>query len=150
MPEVRIRKKLTTVEEILHEGGPVASTPLRRAAVLAVIANPFAGHYVENIAGFMDDLKPLGFELARALIAMLGGDPHVIEADGKGAIIGSAGELEHGALWHVPGGYGMRELLGGAKAIVAGYMPQRPMLQFARGADDRSLPVRLDYTRIAT
>src|SRR5207245_10308539 len=54
-----------------------------------------------------------------ALIAVLGGDPHVIEAYGKGAIIGSAGELEHGALWHVPGGYGMRELLGGAKAIVA-------------------------------
>src|SRR5438034_11066713 len=98
MPEVRIRKKLTTVEEILHEGGPVASTPLRRAAVLAVIHNPFAGHYVENIAGFMDDLKPLGFEMARALIAVLGGDPRVIEAYGKGAIIGSAGELEHGEI----------------------------------------------------
>ena len=119
MPEVRIRKKLTTVEEILHEGGPVASTPLRRAAVLAVIHNPFAGHYVENIAGFMDDLKPLGFEMARALIAVLGGDWHVVEGFGKGAVVGSAGELEHGALWHVPGGYGMRELLGGAKAIVA-------------------------------
>src|SRR5437899_9469864 len=60
----------------------------------------------------MDDLKPLGFEMARALIAVLGGDPHVIEAYGKGAIVGAAGELEHGALWHVPGGYAMRELLG--------------------------------------
>src|SRR5207244_6359875 len=119
MPEVRIRKKLTTVEEILHEGGPVASAPLRRAAVLAVIHNPFAGHYVENIAGFMDDLKPLGFEMARALIAVLGGDWHVVEGFGKGAVVGSAGELENGALWHVPCGYGMRELLGGAKAIVA-------------------------------
>jgi hypothetical protein len=119
MPEVQVRKRLTTVEEILHEGGPIASVPLRRAATLAVIQNPFAGRYVENIAGFMDDLKPLGFEMARALIAALGGDSHAIEGFGKGAIVGSAGELEHGALWHVPGGYGMRELLGGAKAIVA-------------------------------
>jgi amino acid synthesis protein len=119
MPEVQVRKRLTTVEEILHEGGPIASVPLRRTATLAVIQNPFAGRYVENIAGFMDDLKPLGFEMARALIAALGGDSHAIEGFGKGAIVGSAGELEHGALWHVPGGYGMRELLGGAKAIVA-------------------------------
>ena len=42
-----------------------------------------------------------------------------VEGYGKGAIVGSAGELEHGALWHVPGGYAMREVLGGAKAIVA-------------------------------
>src|SRR5437879_9695114 len=74
MPEVRIRKKLTTVEEILHEGGPVASTPLRRAAVLAVIHNPFAGHYVETIAGFMDDLTTLVFEMSRACIAVQVGD----------------------------------------------------------------------------
>jgi hypothetical protein len=119
MPEVRVRKKLTTLEEIFHEGGSVASTPLRRAAALAVIRNPFAGRYEPDIAGFMDDLKPLGFEMARAVIEVLGGDARLVEGYGKGAIIGSAGELEHGALWHVPGGYGMRELLGGAKAIVA-------------------------------
>jgi hypothetical protein len=119
MPEVHVRKRLTTVEEIFHEGGPIASVPLRRAATLAVIQNPFAGRYVENIAGFMDDLKQLGFEMARTLIAALGGDSRAVEGYGKGAIVGSAGELEHGALWHVPGGYGMRELLGGAKAIVA-------------------------------
>jgi len=119
MPEVQVRKKLTTVEEIFHEGGPVASTPLRRAAALAVIQNPFSRRYVEDIASFMEGLKPLGFEMARTLISALGGDPRVVQGYGKGAIVGSAGEVEHGALWHVPGGYGMRELLGGAKAIVA-------------------------------
>jgi len=118
MPEVRVRKRLIAVEEVFHEGGPVAFTPLRRGAVLAVINNPFAGRYVEDIADFMDELKPLGLEMACALIAALGG-PKLIEGYGKGAIVGSAGELEHGALWHVPGGYAMRELLGGAKAIVA-------------------------------
>ena len=119
MPEVIVRKKVTCVEEIFHEGGSVAATPLRRAAALVVIRNPFAGKYVAEIEGFMDDLKPLGLEMARALVAALGGDAKVVEGYGKGAIVGSAGELEHGALWHVPGGYAMREVLGGAKAIVA-------------------------------
>jgi len=119
MPEVVVRKKLLCVEEIFYEGGPMAEKPLRRAAVLTVIRNPFAGSYVADIAGFMDDLKPLGLEMARGLVAALGGDAKVVEGYGKGAIVGSAGEIEHGALWHVPGGYGMREVLGGAKAIVA-------------------------------
>ena len=118
MPEIVIRKQLVGVEEIFHEGGPVATTPLRRGALLAVIRNPFAGAYVEDIAGFMEDLKPLGLQMARALVKALGGDPATIEGYGKGAIIGQAGELEHGALWHVPGGYAMREILGDAKAIV--------------------------------
>jgi hypothetical protein len=118
MAEVRIRKTLLCVEEIFHEGGPPAAEPHRRAAAVAVIANPFAGRYEPDIAGFMDDLKPLGLEMAQTLIRALGGDRKVIEGYGKGAIIGSAGELEHGALWHVPGGYAMREALGDAKAIV--------------------------------
>src|SRR5215470_1628547 len=105
MPEVKLRKRLIAVEEIFHEGGPTASIPLRRATALAVIHNPFAGRYVEDIAGFMDDLKPLGLEMAKALVAALGGDWQAVEGYGKGAIVGSAGEIEHGALWHVPGGY---------------------------------------------
>jgi hypothetical protein len=119
MPEVEIRKRVTLVEEIFHEGGPVASHPLRRAAVLVVIRNPYAGGYVEKIEGFMDDLKPLGLAMSKVLVEALGGDPKTIEGYGKGAIVGSAGEIEHGALWHVPGGYGMREVLGRSKAIVA-------------------------------
>jgi len=118
MPEVVVRKKLTCVEEIFHEGGPRAENPLRRAAAVAVIRNPFAGSYIQNIEGFMDDLKPLGLEMAHSLVKALGGDAKGIQGYGKGAIIGSAGEIEHGALWHVPGGYAMREVLSGAKAIV--------------------------------
>ncbi|PYE25993.1 amino acid synthesis protein [Rhizobium sp. PP-CC-3A-592] len=118
MADVVVRKFVVSVDEIFHEGGPVAGTPLRRASVLAVIENPFAGAYVEDIAFFMDDLKPLGLEMARRLIDALGGDPAVVEGYGKGAIVGSAGELEHAALWHNPGGYSMRELLGDARAIV--------------------------------
>ena len=118
MPKIAVRKYVTTVEEVFHEGGPPAKAPLKRGAVIAVIHNPFAGRYVEEIAGFMDDLKPLGLQMAKDLVAALGG-PKMIEGYGKGAIVGAGGELEHAALWHVPGGYAMREVLGGAKAIVS-------------------------------
>lgn len=118
MPEVKVRKFQVTVEDIHHEGGPPAATPHRRGAILAVIDNPYAGSYHTDIQPFMDDLKPLGIEMARRLVAALGGDPGAIEGYGKGAIAGEAGELEHAALWHAPGGYAMRDVLGGAKAIV--------------------------------
>ncbi|WP_366509923.1 amino acid synthesis family protein, partial [Mesorhizobium sp.] len=92
-------------------GGPAAKEPRLRAAALAVVKNPFAGRYVEDLQGAMEDLKPLGLLLSDRLIAALGGDVKKIDGYGKGAIVGSAGELEHGALWHVPGGYAMRERL---------------------------------------
>ena len=118
MPAVVVRKFLVQVEEIFHEGGPPAARPPKRGAIVAVIANPFAGRYVEEITGFMEDLKPLGLEMARRLIDAMGDGVAAVEGYGKGAIVGAAGELEHGALWHNPGGYAMRELLGDARAIV--------------------------------
>lgn len=117
MPDVVIRKQGLCVEEIFHEGGPPQSIPLVRAAAMTVIANPFAGRYVPDIEGFMDELKPLGISMARRLVDALGGIEHV-QGYGKGAIVGGDGEIEHGALWHVPGGYAMREVLGDASAIV--------------------------------
>jgi hypothetical protein len=118
MAELVIRKTLISIEEIFHEGGPAGPHPLKRGIALAVIGNPFAGRYVEEIQGFMEDLKPLGLRMATDLIKALGRNPKAIEGYGKGAIVGAGGEIEHGALWHVPGGYAMREALGGAKAIV--------------------------------
>ena len=118
MPEPVIRKTAILTETIYHEGGPAPETPLRRAACMTVIANPFAGRYVEDIQGFMEDLKPLGAQMAQDLIAALGGDASAIQGYGKGAIVGTNGELEHGALWHVPGGYAMRDTIADSMAIV--------------------------------
>ena len=118
MSLIEVRKFVTNVEEIWHEGGPVAEKPLKMGAIAAVLKNPYAGKYVQDIMPMMDALKPFGLEMSKRLIAALGGEPKKIEGFGKGAIVGEAGELEHGALWHVPGGYAMRELLGDAKAIV--------------------------------
>jgi hypothetical protein len=118
MPDVVVRKQQVVLEEIFHEGGPRAANALRRAAMATVVHNPFAGRYEPDIEGFMEDLKPLGLAMARRLIEALGGDPKVVEGYGKGAIVGEGGETEHAALWHAPGGYAMRDVLGGAKAIV--------------------------------
>jgi hypothetical protein len=118
MPAVELRKQIISVEETWHEGGPVAEVPNRRASGMIIIRNPFAGKYVEEIQPFIEDLKPYGLALAKAVLAALGGNGSAIEGYGKGAIIGEAGELEHGALWHPAGGYAMRELLNDTKAIV--------------------------------
>ncbi len=113
-----VREKQYILEEVFHEGGPAKQPPLLIGAASVVVANPFAGRYVEDIQYFMEELKPLGLEMSRTLIEIFGNDADRIDGFGKGAIVGSAGELEHGALWHVPGGYAMREMLGDSKAIV--------------------------------
>ena len=116
-PVTDVRKLVLSVEDVWHDGGPRNATPLRRGSIAALLHNPYAGEYVAEIQPMMEALKPLGREMAQRLIAALGG-PKAIEGYGKGALIGLDGELEHGALWHVPGGYGMRDLLEGSHAIV--------------------------------
>lgn len=121
MPDFTLRKTLTFVEDIHHEGGPAPDLPRRRAAILAIVRNPFAGGYTEDLQSAMDDLKPLGLMMTDMLIAAMGGVDG-IDGYGKAGLAGENGELEHTALWHVPGGYSMRERLGEARAIVPSSM----------------------------
>ena len=114
---IKVRKIVTHIENIYHEGGPANTEPIKKGAILIVLNNPYAGSYVEDITPMMEALKPIGLDVANQLIELLGGADQ-IQSYGKGSIVGEAGELEHGALWHVPGGYAMREALGGALAIV--------------------------------
>lgn len=109
---IEIRRIFTHVEQIHHEFGPVASKPLLRGAIAVVLTNPFAGRYEPDILPMMQELEPLGVQMAEQLRAAMQVPAERIEGYGKGAIVGAAGELEHGALWHVPGGYAMRALLG--------------------------------------
>jgi hypothetical protein len=109
---IQIRRVLTQVEEIRHEFGPAPDVPLLRGAIAVVMHNPFAGRYEADIVPMMEALNPVGVDMAHRLRAAMGVAVERIECYGKGSIVGSAGELEHGALWHVPGGYAMRELLG--------------------------------------
>jgi len=116
MSLIQIRKRSLTVETVFHEGGPPAAVPLKLAAACAVIRNPYAGRYEENLLPFMAELRGLGTLLAQELVDTLGRDQ--VEVYSKAAIVGVNGELEHGAVWHEAGGWAMREVLGQPKAIV--------------------------------
>ena len=121
MPDFTVRKMQLVLEEVRHDGGPLPEMPRKLGAIIACVANPFAGRYDPDLQNAMEDLKPLGAEMSERLIAALGGEAG-IDGYGKGAIVGENGELEHGALWHVPGGYAMRGLLGQSNAIVPSCM----------------------------
>lgn len=121
MPEFTLRKTMTFVEDIHHDGGPAPELPRRRAAIVAIVKNPFAGGYTKDLEPAMEDLKPFGLSMTDQLIAAMGGIEG-IDGYGKAGLAGENGELEHTALWHVPGGYAMRARLGAAKAIVPSSM----------------------------
>jgi len=119
MSRIAIRKRLLNVETVYHEGGPAAPTPLRIGIAAIVIANPFAGRFAEGeeLTAFVKDARAAADEMVPELFAALGGAER-IQAYGKGAIVGTDGELEHGAIWHEAGGYAMRAKLPTAKSIV--------------------------------
>ena len=94
MPEFTLRKTMVFVEDIHHDGGPAADTPRRRAAIVALVKNPFAGRFVEDLQSAMEDLKPLGLEMTDRLIEAMGG---IAGIDGYGKA-GLAGE---GANWNI-------------------------------------------------
>ncbi|MEJ6721906.1 amino acid synthesis family protein [uncultured Ilumatobacter sp.] len=113
-----VRKIVSLVEEIRFEHGPVPALPLLKGAIAAVVGNPYVGQYVDDLSPATAELRELGEELGGQLITRLGGDPSSIESYGKGAIVGAAGEIEHGAMWHIPGGGGMRAAIGRGTSIV--------------------------------
>ena len=104
-------------EEVMREGGRAVGRPVKRVAVAAVIANPFAGQIVEDLEPLFGFGEELGDLLTRRAVALLGDD--LAESFGKAAIVGLAGELEHAAaLLHPKFGAPMRAALGGGAAII--------------------------------
>lgn len=117
---ISTRRIWTSCEEVYHEFGPTPPEPLRRGWAAVVVKNPYAGYYAEDIIPMMEALKPLGIEVAERLLTAMDVRSADIATYGKGAIVGAKGELEHGALWHVPGGYAMRKLLGWKEGATEG------------------------------
>jgi hypothetical protein len=89
----RIRKFVSHVEEILHDGGPPAIEPLVKVAVGVVVVNPFADRFVEDLSSLTTPSAALGAELGRRAVALLGG--RSVAGYGKGGIAGVGGEQEH-------------------------------------------------------
>ncbi len=117
--KAQIRKLLTVVDETLSEQGQEVSPPVRRAAAVAVIANPFAGTYQEDLSALIDIGEELGGLLAARAVAalgILGGD---VQSYGKAAAVGENGELEHAAaILHPKLGAPFRKVLGKGAALI--------------------------------
>lgn len=113
---VKIRKMVTVVEEILSDGGRDSRRPLRKVAAVAVIANPFAGRFVEDLTALIDAGEELGALLAKRATEALGAPA---ESFGKAAIVGEGGEYEHAAaLLHPKLGAPLRAAVAGGRAII--------------------------------
>jgi hypothetical protein len=92
-----IRKIAVIVEETRREMGRKIDPPTRKAVAVAVIANPFAGRYVEDLEPLMEIGEELGGLLGRKCVEALGIEPAQAESYGKAAMVGENGELEHAA-----------------------------------------------------
>ncbi len=97
MSKAKIRKIIVVVDEIWSEQGQAILPPTRRAAAIAVIANSFAGKFVNDLSDLMDIGEELGALLGERAVAALGVAPSQIESYGKAALVGENGELEHAA-----------------------------------------------------
>ena len=97
MTIAKIRKMVTIIDEIHYEMGQKINPPTRRAAAVAVIENPFADKYVEDLEMLMQIGEELGAILGKRCIKALGIKPSAAQSYGKAALIGENGELEHGA-----------------------------------------------------
>ncbi len=115
----QIRKIVTVVDETLTEMGRAVDPPVRRAAVAAVIENPFAGAYVEDLTELMDVGEELGKLLAEKAVAALGIEGSKAESYGKAALVGENGEMEHAAaILHPKLGAPVRKILGKGAALI--------------------------------
>jgi hypothetical protein len=114
---VEIRKIITTREVIFSELGVAAPRPIVRAVGMAVIVNPFAGRFVEDLRPLFEAGAMLGEQLMPDLIKLI--DRPAVSY-GKGALVGVDGEMEHGgACVHPMLGKPMRAAIGGGKSVIS-------------------------------
>jgi hypothetical protein len=113
---MRIRKLVTVVEEILEDGGKPVARAVKKVAAVAVIENPFAGRFVEDLQALVKTGEELGDLLGRRAVEALGAP---VQSYGKAAIVGVDGEYEHAAaILHPTLGTPFRTAVGGGKAII--------------------------------
>jgi len=117
--KAKIRKLVTFLEETRREMEREVSPPVRRAAAVAVIANPCAGRFVEDLSELIDIGEELGALLSARAVAALGIPGERVESYGKAAAVGENGELEHAAaLLHPKLDAPVRKALGKGAALI--------------------------------
>ncbi len=114
-----IRKIVVQVDETHLEGGQTIDPPTRRALAMAVIDNPYAGHYSANLDTLIEIGEELGGLLGQRCVQALGITPEQAQSYGKAAIVGEAGELEHAAaVLHPKLGAPLRKAVSHGAALV--------------------------------
>ena len=114
-----VRKIAVFVDETHREMGRTIAPPTRRAAAVAVIANPYAGRYQHDLSVLMQIGAEMGAMLGNRAVRALGLEPGQVESYGKAAMVGENGELEHAAaILHPELGAPLRAEVGGGKALV--------------------------------
>ena len=120
MASAKIRKIVSFIDETHVEMGKTISPPTRRAAAVAVIENPYAGRYSDDLEELMVIGEELGGLLGEKCVALLGIDAAAAESYGKSAMVGENGELEHAAaILHPRLGKPLRAAVEKGAALVA-------------------------------
>ena len=115
---MKIRKLYTFVEDALSESGKSADSLLRKVAAVAVVENPYAGCFVEDLQPMIDGSRELGHQLSKIAVQAMGS--YRAQSYGKGGIVGLAGEQEHiNALLTTTFADPLREAVGGGKAWIS-------------------------------
>jgi Amino acid synthesis len=114
---LRVRLVSVTAVELREEAGRTPDRPVRKAAAAAVLRNPYAGRYVEDLSELADAGEELSQLLSAKAVDAL--DGHSVESYGKAAIVGTAGEIEHAAaLLHPKFGSPLRDAVKGGRALI--------------------------------
>jgi hypothetical protein len=118
--KLRVRRTLTFVDELAEEAGRVAGEPLRKVAAVAIVENPFAGRYVEDLKPLVDASVEIGRLLADMAVAALA--PYSAQSYGKAGLVGLAGAQEHAnALLTTTFATPLREAVGGGRAWISSF-----------------------------
>ena len=123
-----VRKTVTVVEEIASEYGARANPPLRRVAIAAVFKNPLAGKAAgADLKPLIDGSLELGVSLTKTALSALASNPAQLRSYTKAALVGIAGDLEHGAaMIHPRLGMAMRRTIKRGRVIIPGHAKVGP------------------------
>jgi hypothetical protein len=117
---ITIRRTLVIVEERREEAGRATNMPLRRVAAVAVVENPYAKRYVEDLTPMINDSVRLGEEIAELALSAFG--KHEVQSYGKGGVVGLDGEQEHAnALLTTAFANPIRDAIGGGDAWISSF-----------------------------
>lgn len=118
--DILIRRSFAILEERKQDAGRIADRPLRRVAAVAIVENPYADRYVDDLKPMIDGSVQLGREMAKLALAAFG--QHEVQSYGKGGIVGTAGEQEHAnALLTTVFANPIRDAIGGGEAWISSF-----------------------------